>query len=359
MIELLLCTLIWGASFVAQKLGADHFGPFTINCYRNLLAGVFLVLCLKVRDRRLRALRAECPLPAEGNCKNLSWVHFREMHVRRTGRIRFFLRISRKCAYWKARLCNCLSGQTTDCPAEQSERARIRRVLLGGALSGLCVFAAEVSQQVGIESTLPGVSAFLTANYVLLVPVFGIFLGRRAGLPVWGGVLLALAGTFLICFGVEDLRRETLDLGTGEAWTLLCAALFAVQILVVDHFARDCDMLCFSLVQMSVAGLVSLPFVFLPSELARTSWAAFIKGIPALIWLGIISSGIAYTLQNLGQAKVPAAFASIIMSLEGVFAAIFGWLILGDQMTVRQLTGCALVFSAVLFSQLLPLRRKQ
>lgn len=298
MIELLLCTLIWGASFIAQKLGADHFGPFTINCYRNLLAGAFLLLCVRLR-RRFRP-----------------------------------------------------NNRTV-------KQSNNRAILLGGTLSGLCVFAAELTQQMGIEHTLPGISAFLTANYVLLVPVFGIFLGRRAGLPVWGGVLLAMTGTAFICFSDFSSQLSQFKIGTGELWTLLCAALFAVQILVVDQFARDCDMLRFSLVQMSVAGLVSLPFVFLPSELARTSWTAFVKGIPALIWLGIISSGIAYTLQNLGQAKIPAAFASIIMSLEGVFAAIFGWLILGDQMTVRQLIGCALVFSAVLFSQLLPLRPKK
>ena len=297
MIELLLCTLIWGASFIAQKLGADHFGPFAINSYRNLMAGAFLLGCVFARDRFVSRMRDE---------------------VGGT-RIR--------------------SGWT-------------RGALIGGALSGVCVFAAELAQQLGIERTSPGVSAFLTANYVLLVPVFGIALGRRAGISVWGGVALALLGTSLICFPVEGLRRETFELGAGEAWTLLCAALFAVQILVVDRFARDCDMLRFSMVQMTVAGFVALPFVFLPSELARTSWGDFAAGLPALLFLGIFSSGIAYTLQNLGQAKVPAALASIIMSLEGVFAVLFGWLILGDVLSARQLSGCALVFGAVILSQL-------
>ena len=300
MIELLLCTLIWGASFIAQKLGADHFGPFAINCYRNLMAGVFLFLCLKIRDRR-RAARA---------------------HERSAVQ-----------------------------PAGKGD-------LLGGALSGLCVVAAEVAQQIGIESTSPGVSAFLTANYVLLVPVFGIVLGRRAGWGVWGGVALAILGTFLICLPSADLAASGFRLGRGEAWTLLCAALFAVQILVVDRFAPNCDMLRFSMVQMSVAGLVALPFVFLPSEVARASWAGFVKGIPALVWLGVVSSGIAYTLQNLGQAKVSAALASIVMSLEGVFATLFGWLILGDVLTACQLLGCGLVLSAVILSQLVSLRRR-
>ena len=298
MIELLLCTLIWGASFIAQKLGADHFGPFSINCYRNLLAGAFLLLCVLLRDRSRRR---------SGSPSGPGWS---------------------------------------------------RAAVVGGALSGLCVFAAEVAQQIGIESTSPGVSAFLTANYVLLVPVFGVFLGRRAGWGVWGGVALALAGTAFICFKDFGSQLTQFAIGRGEAWTLLCAALFAVQILVVDRFAHDCDLLRFSMVQMTVAGLVALPFAFLPSELARASWGGFVKGIPALLWLGILSSGIAYTLQNLGQAKVPAALASIVMSLEGVFAALFGWLILHDVLTARQLLGCGLVFSAVILSQLVSARRE-
>ena len=110
-------------------------------------------------------------------------------------------------------------------------------------------------------------------------------------------------------------------------------------------------MLRFSFVQMLVAGLVALPFVFLPGELARTGVQSFVKGLPALVWLGVFSSGIAYTLQNLGQAKVSAALASIVLSLEGVFAVLFGWLLLGDVLTPRQLLGCALVFSAVVLAQ--------
>ena len=293
MIELILCTLIWGAAFIAQKLGADHFGTFSINCYRSLLAAAFLWGCVGVRDR----------------------------FARRGGR------------------ATTRFGWT-------------RGVLLGGAASGICLFAALMAQQLGIERTSPGVAAFLTANYVLLVPVFGVVLGRRAGLPVWVGVALALAGTFLICFSATGARCKAWRLGTGEAWALLCAALFAVQILVVDRFAHDCDMLRFSMVQMAVSGLVALPFTFLPRELARASWTEFAAGLPALVFLGVFSSGVAYTLQNLGQVKVPAPLASIVMSLEGVFAVLFGWLLLDDVLTVRQLTGCAFVFGAVLLSQL-------
>ena len=127
--------------------------------------------------------------------------------------------------------------------------------------------------------------------------------------------------------------------------------------MVVDHFAPGSDMLRFSMVQMFVAGLVALPFVFLPSELARASWQGFVKGVPALVYLGVFSSGIAYTLQNLGQARTPPALAAILMSMESVFGAFFGWLLLGDVLSLRQIVGCLLVLSAVILSQLLSARR--
>ena len=303
-ILILLCTVIWGSAFIAQKLGADHFGPFSINCYRNLLAGFFLWGALGLRRRFLRRVRSE------------------------------------------------LGEWRPDSPWKRSE-------VVGGAASGVVLFAAMLAQQLGIERTSPGVSAFLTANYVLFVPIFGIFLGRRAGLPVWGGVALALIGTFFICFAATDLGRETPGLGAGEAWTLVCAVLFAVQILVVDHFAPGSDMLRFSMVQMFAAGLVAVPFVFLPSELGRTSVAAFVKGIPALVYLGVFSSGIAYTLQNLGQARTPPALAAILMSMESVFGAFFGWFLLGDVLSARQVAGCGLVLAAVILSQLFSILRQK
>ena len=286
---LLLCTAIWGSAFVAQKLGADHFGPFAINSFRNLLAGAFLWLCLLLRHRF-------------------------------------------SCGDWPVR--------------------PNRRALLGGFLCGLLLFAAMISQQIGIERTTPGISAFLTSNYVLIVPLLAWAVGKgRPGLGICLGVLFALAGAYLISVSPSATSGFVLD--AGAAWILLCAAFFAVHILVVDGFAPGCDMLALSAMQMSVAGIVALPFVFLPGELARLSWAGFRQGLPALLFLGFFSSGIAYTLQNFGQAFTPPALAAIIMALESVFGVFFGWLILGDVMTARQAVGCAFVFSAVIVSQVL------
>ena len=287
---ILLCTVIWGSAFIAQKLGADHFGPFAINCFRNLLAGLFLWSCVRLRER--------------------------------FGKF------------------------------EQSNIPNIRTIL-GGALSGLVIFAAMMAQQLGIERTTPGVSAFLTANYVLIVPLLAWAVGKgRPGLGVWLGVALALAGTYFLSFSSPSSSPSDFALGPGEAWTLVCAVLFAVQIMVVDHFAPGSDMLRFSMVQMFVAGIVAFPFVFLPSELSRLSFSSFVKGVPAILYLGVFSSGIAYTLQNLGQARTPPALAAILMSMESVFGAFFGWLLLGDLLSSRQIWGCAFVLAAVLVSQL-------
>ena len=290
---ILLCTVIWGAAFLAQKLGADHYGPFAITCYRNILGGLFLWGVIAVRDR-------VHPLPAKA----------------------------------------------------------FRSSLLGGSLSGVVLFAAMVSQQLGIEHTTPGISAFLTANYVLLVPLFAWAIGRgRPGVGVGLGVALALAGTSCICFADFGTILSDFRLGRGEALTLLCAALFAVQIMVVDRFARGVDVVKFSMVQLFASSACALPFVFLPSELARASWHGFVAGLPSLFFIGVLSSGIAYTLQNLGQARTQPALAAIIMSMESVFGALFGWLFLHDVMSPRQLCGCALVFLAVIASQLISMRQ--
>ena len=215
---ILLCTVIWGSAFIAQKLGADHYGPFAITCYRNVLGGLFLWFCIRIRDRRGR-----CGAPPRPGTLGAQAV-----------------------------------GRSSD-----------RMILLGGAASGVCLFLAMVSQQLGIESTTPGISAFLTANYVLLVPVFAWIIGRgRPGFAIWLGVALALLGTCFICFADFSAQLSSFKVGPGEAWTLLCAALFAVQIMVVDRFAHDVDVVRFSMVQLFVAALCALPFVFLPSELA-------------------------------------------------------------------------------------------
>lgn len=287
-IFIILCTLIWGTAFLFQKTGAEHYGPFALTFYRNILAGFFLMGAVFVRDR--------------------------------------FIKVARDP----------------------------RREYAGGAASGVVLFCAMSAQQLGIEHTTPGISAFLTANYILLVPVFSWIAGRgRAGWTVWTGVALAMAGTYLIsAFGAGGF-----GIGRGELWTLLCAVLFAAQIMVVDAYAPHCDVIRFSMVQTFVAGICSAPFVLLPSEASRLTWGHFTAGWFSLFYVGVMSSGIAYTLQNLGQARCNASVAAILMSFESVVGAVSGWLALGDAFSPVQIVGCALVFSAVLLSQFAPLGR--
>lgn len=282
---ILVCTLIWGTAFLAQKTGSEHFGPFTLTCYRNILAGFFLLGAVWLKGRG-----------------DPNWAH--------VGR-----------------------GE-----------------LLGGICSGVVLLAAMITQQLGIEKTTPGISAFLTANYILLVPLFALLVGKgRVSRIVWLAVAMALGGSYLISVSSDS---GLTGIGTGELWTLLCAALFAVQIMVVDHFAPSCDVIKFSMVQTFTAALFAAPFVFLPSEASRLTFAHLTAGWFSLFYVGILSSGIAYTLQNLGQARTPAALAAIVMSFESVVGAVSGWLILGDAFTLRQIAGCGLVFGAILFSQL-------
>ncbi len=280
---IILCTLIWGTAFLFQKTGAEHYGPFALTCYRNILAGFFLMGAVFVRDR--------------------------------------FRKVARDP----------------------------RKEYVGGAMSGVVLFCAMSTQQLGIEHTTPGISAFLTANYILLVPIFAWVIGRgRAGWHVWTGVVLAITGTYLISvFGGSGF-----GIGKGELWTLLCAFLFATQIMVVDTYAPHCDVIRFSMVQTFVAGICAAPFMLLPSEASRLTWEHFTAGWFSLFYVGVMSSGIAYTLQNLGQARCKASVAAILMSFESVVGAVSGWLALGDAFTPAQIAGCALVFSAVLLSGL-------
>ncbi len=227
--------------------------------------------------------------------------------------------------------------------------AYLRSSAIAGVWCGIPLFAAMVTQQFGIESTTPGVCAFLTTNYILFVPLIAALLTRT--LPRWhvvAGVTIALVGSYFI-----SVSGEKLGIGRGEAWTLLCALLFSIQMIIVDRVCPKCDVLVVSASQMFTSALLSLPFAFLPSELPRLSAFAFSwHSIWPVVYCGVVSSGIGYTLQNFGQARTPAAISAVILSLESVFGALAGYAFLGDVMSFRQGLGCVLVFVAALFTQL-------
>ncbi len=227
---------------------------------------------------------------------------------------------------------------------------------VGGWWCGVALFAGMSLQQVGIGDCSPGVCAFLTTNYVLAVPVVGFLLGRRPAWTTWVGVAAAVVGTYLIC--VTDGWCG--GMGRGELLSLACALAFGVDVLVVDHWMPKpgVDVLRICAIQFFTCALLSLPFMLLPSERALIGWGNVRAGAGAILFCGFISSGIGYTLQSVGQKRVAAPLAAILMSLESTFAALFGWLFMHDVLAPRQLAGCAIVFTAVLFAQLCDVCRK-
>ena len=281
---LLITALIWGSAFLAQKLGMDHVGPFAFTVARNALAVPFLLAVIAARNRLDGTRR-----PLRACFGRTEWI--------------------------------------------------------GGLWCGFVLFVASMFQQIGIQHTTPGICAFLTANYVLAVPLLGLFAGRIPRWFVWPGVALALAGTYLICM------TGPVPMGKGEILTIACAVCFGGQILVVDRFVAKADVLALSCVQFLTGVALGLPFLFLPAERALLTPANVRAAAGAIAFCGILSSGVAYTLQNVAQGRVPPALAAIIMSLESVFGALAGWLFLGDILTARQLVGCGLVLAAVVFTE--------
>ena len=278
---LAVAVLIWGSTFVAQSVGMDKVGPFTFQAVRCALAVLFLLPVIALFEIR--------------DIKN----YFRK---------------------WLD-----------------------KKLWLAGILCGLALFIAASLQQVSLVDTDAGKAGFLTALYIVLVPVIGFFLGRRLSLPTIISIVLAVIGLYLLsCVGVTTIR-------TGDLLLLGCALAFAVQITLIDRLGKDVDGLRLNCIQCLVVTILSTIFMFgteapnLPDILA--CW------LP-IGYAGILSMGVAYSLQVLGQQRLEPTAASLIMSLESVVAAITGWLILRETMTGVELFGCCLVFSAVILSQI-------
>ena len=278
-LQLLFATLIWGCAFVAQSMGMDHLGPMSFQAIRSALAVLALVPVIFLMDRAPAAF-----LPRWQDPK-----------------------------LWKT-----------------------------GILCGLSLFVAQGLQQVGLLYTEPGKAGFITAMYIVLVPVLGLFLGRRCGLSVWLSVALAVAGLYLLsCVGVTKIN-------IGDILILGAAAAFAVQIVLIDNLAQQLDGLRLNCIQFLVVTVLSaLAAAFTESP----TWDGIIACALPLLYTGVLSSGVAFTLQILGQQHLPPEPASLIMSLESVFAVLAGWVLLGQTLSPTEALGSALVFAGVLLSQ--------
>lgn len=280
---LLLTSVIWGFAFVAQSAGMEHVAPFTFTCARSIIGGLVLIPCI------------------------------------------FFLK--------KLNLSN---SETT-----ASKKLFDKTLLIGGLCCGTALFSASSLQQIGIQYTTTGKAGFITAFYIILVPIFSIFLRKKVSPMIWIAVVLALTGLYLLCI------NEKFSINTGDIYVFACAFLFTIQILLVDYFAPKTDGVMLSMLQFFVCGILAGIVMLLFEEPSLTGiWDARIS----ILYAGILSNGVAYTLQIIGQKDLNPAIASLIMSLESCVAVLGGWLILNETLSAREFIGCGIMFAAIIIT---------
>ena len=286
---LALAALIWGLAFVAQAQAADLVPPFAFNSIRCFIGAAALFVALSVKSVK------------------------------------------------------------TQKPIFPTEKAKIKEMLIGGILCGIFLAVSVNFQQFGL-SVYPEGSAsearagFITALYVVLVPVVSMFFGKRSNVIIWGAVAVAVCGIYLLSLS-EGLHNIYL----GDLLMLGCALTFTFHILVIDRYGEPVGGMLLSALQFLVAGIIS---GLLALCMETVVWENVLAATPQLLYMGIMSSGVAYTLQIYGQRYADPPVASLTMSLESVFAALGGWIISGNTLTPREFGGCALVFTAIVLAQL-------
>ena len=281
---LFMAATIWGFAFVAQSVGMDYVGPYTFIAARNVVALTVL----------------------------LPWLAFLERSHRKKG--------------------------------GQRQRGDRKALIFGGICCGICLFAASVLQQVGVQYTTVGKAGFITAMYLVLVPVFGIFLNKKTGAKVWIAVVLASMGLYLLCITKGDFRLQK-----GDIYIFGCAVVFALHILVVDHFSPLVDGVKLSCVQILTNAVLGTVMMFFKEQ--PDAGDVFAAWLP-IVYAGALSSGVGYTFQIIGQKGMNPTAASLILSLESVISVLAGWVLLHQTLTMRELAGCALAFAAIILVQL-------
>lgn len=289
---LLLTAFIWGSAFVAQRSGMDHIEPFTFNGLRSLIGGVALLPVILFMNGK------SSPKGAEASAQKLS---------------------------------------------EEEKRKERKTLILGGVSCGIVLFIASSLQQAGLAYTTAGKAGFITALYIVLVPIMGIFIGKKIKPILWLCVGMAVVGLYLLCV------KEGFSLSKGDFLVLLCAFGFTMHILVIDYFSPKTDGVKMSCVQFFVCGAISLIPMFAMETPALsnilTCW------LP-LLYAGVLSCGVGYTLQIVAQKDTNPTIAAMLMSLESVFAVISGVIILHEQMALREILGCVIMFAAIIIAQL-------
>lgn len=282
---LLLTATIWGVAFVSQSVGMDYVGPFTFNAVRSLIGAAVLVPVIFLLQR----------LPGETK--------------RRAG----------------------------------TNAKKERTWIGGGVCCGVILAAASSFQQFGIQYTTVGKAGFITAMYIIMVPVLGVFWGKRVGLRIGASVAVAVAGLYLLCM-TESFRLET-----GDILVLVCAIIFSFHIMVVDHFSPLTDGVKMSCIQFLTCGILCGICMFL-FETPKLSM--ILAAWKPILYAGALSCGAGYTLQIIGQKGMNPTVASLIMSLESVISVLAGFVLLHEILTKRELFGCVLMFAAIVLAQL-------
>ena len=312
---ILLATFIWGTAFLAQKDGGQ-IGAFTFNGIRFLIGGLFLLPVIYVLDR-LRRRSA-----GKASAKDRDNEDRNDISV--TG-----------------------GEPKTD---SGSDLGWNRTVLTGGLICGSVLFIASSLQQYGVLYTSIGKTGFITATYAVIVPVLSLFLGKKVHLRTWIAVVIGMIGLYLL-----SMFGESFLISYGDRFVIGCAFGFAVQILLIDHFSPKVDPVKLACIEFLTIGIISIPFMFI---FESPNIPDIIDVLPSLLYASILSSGVAYTLQAVGQKYAEPTQAALMMCLESVFSLLTGMIVLGERMTLNEYIGAALIFTAVVMTQL-PDRKKK
>ena len=287
---LFLTAFIWGIAFVAQSVGMDYVGPWTFNASRFIIGAVFLIPCIAFLD----ALKKK-------------------------------------------------EAASSGISSEESAPKDTKTLLIGGLCCGIAIAVASTLQQYGISMTTVGKAGFITALYIVIVPILGIFLKKKPRLIIWVSVVLALAGLYFLCM------TDSLSFSRGDTMVLLCALVFSLHILIIDYFSPKVDGVRMSCIQFFVASIIcGIPALILE----HPQFSSLVAAWAPILYAGILSCGVAYTLQIVAQKNYDPTIASLILSLESVFSVLAGWVILHQALSPREILGCVLVFIAIILVQL-------
>lgn len=309
-ILLLMAAFIWGSAFAAQRTGMQHVDPFTFNTFRCIFACATLIVVILV----ISAIKAITPT------------------IKRTSQIGD---------------SNSAEIQTP-IPAEETssmpDKKHSKKILFaGGFFCGVILFIASTFQQFGIVTTSAGKTGFITALYIVLVPIFGVILGKKVRPILWLSIALSVIGLGLLTL------KNGFSVESGDLLVLACAFFFAIHILVIDYYSPKTNGVIMSLIQFAICGTLSCTCMIIFETPDFSAIAAIWFPIA---YAGVMSSGVAYTLQIVAQKDADPTIACLLLSLESVFSVLSGWLILGEQLSPKELTGCAIMFVAVVLSQL-------